>query len=117
MNGAAPELTLSFVVAPPPKIPSIRPFHFVYQNDAQIGRTTNCFQLFRYLEWQMHVFLNTLTQDYYLLHSGAVAMDGAGILLPGPSGSGKSSLTLALIGRGRRFLALIRWARSPSSVQ
>lgn len=34
--------------------------------------------------------------DLYLLHAGAVSKNGVGIIFPGASGSGKSSLTLAL---------------------
>jgi hypothetical protein len=38
------------------------------------------------------------------LHGGAVAKDGKGILLPGKSGSGKSSLTAWLVGKGFSYL-------------
>jgi HPr kinase/phosphorylase len=38
-------------------------------------------------------------------HGSCVARDGAGVLLLGPSGSGKSDLTLRLLGRGFGLVA------------
>lgn len=39
-----------------------------------------------------------------LLHASCVAIDGKGVLLRGPSGSGKSDLALRLIDRGARLV-------------
>jgi len=50
-------------------------------------------------------FLAEEVKEYYLLHAGVVARDGAGIMLPGPPGSGKSSLTMALLRQGYRYLS------------
>lgn len=41
-----------------------------------------------------------MTLEAAVLHASCVARDGAGVLLLGPSGSGKSDLALRLIGRG-----------------
>lgn len=38
-------------------------------------------------------------------HASAVAIDGAAVLIEGPSGSGKSGLALELIGRGAVLIA------------
>ncbi|MBM3554154.1 MAG: hypothetical protein FJX47_01195 [Alphaproteobacteria bacterium] len=40
-----------------------------------------------------------------LVHATAVEVDGAGVLLRGPSGSGKSDLALRLIDRGASLIA------------
>jgi hypothetical protein len=40
-----------------------------------------------------------------LLHATCVAIDGRGVLLEGPSGSGKSDLALRLIDRGARLVS------------
>lgn len=40
-----------------------------------------------------------------LLHATAVAIDGCGVLLLGPSGSGKSDLALRLIDRGAKLVS------------
>jgi HPr kinase/phosphorylase len=39
-----------------------------------------------------------------LIHATCVLIDGCGLLLRGPSGSGKSDLALRLIGRGARLV-------------
>src|SRR5437588_5560986 len=43
--------------------------------------------------------------DRVLMHGTAVAIDGRGVLLRGPSGSGKSDLALRLIDAGARLVA------------
>ncbi len=40
-----------------------------------------------------------------MIHASCVAVDGAGILLRGPSGSGKSDLALRMIDEGARLVA------------
>jgi len=45
------------------------------------------------------------TRAYYVFHAGSVARDGKGILLPGRSRSGKTTLTAGLVKRGFRFLS------------
>jgi HPr kinase/phosphorylase len=43
--------------------------------------------------------------DTITIHATAVALDGVGVLLRGPSGSGKSDLALRLIDGGARLIA------------
>ena len=43
-------------------------------------------------------------RDYLLFHSGAVVKNGRAILLPAPSESGKTTLTLGLMNYGYRYL-------------
>jgi hypothetical protein len=45
------------------------------------------------------------TSNHYVFHSGSVARDGRGILLPGSTHSGKSTLTVALAQRGFDILS------------
>lgn len=40
-----------------------------------------------------------------VIHASCIAVDGRGLLILGPSGSGKSSLALALIGLGAELVA------------
>ena len=105
MNGATQDLTLSFVVAGQSKSPGVRHFHFAYTNYTQVGRSISFWPLFRHLELQLNLFLADKLADRYPLHAGAVARDGAGIILPGESGSGKSSLTLALLQQGYSYMS------------
>ena len=104
-NGLPPDLTLSLVVAPPSKNHTTRPFHFLYRNDSRVARTTHQWQLFRFLECQLDLLLAEKVDNLLLLHAGAVSREGAGIILPGPSGSGKSSLTLVLLQAGYSYLS------------
>jgi hypothetical protein len=52
------------------------------------------------------IFLHVLhlRQDLLFFHAASVAINGRGILLVGPKGSGKSTLSLALAARGHAFL-------------
>jgi serine kinase of HPr protein (carbohydrate metabolism regulator) len=43
--------------------------------------------------------------EWQLLHATAVAIDGLGVLIEGPSGSGKSDLALRLLDRGAALVA------------
>lgn len=46
-----------------------------------------------------------LLLKYELFHAGVVAIDGFSIVLAGPSGAGKTTLTLGLVKEGFKFLA------------
>jgi HPr kinase/phosphorylase len=46
-----------------------------------------------------------MNENVTLIHATCVALDGAGVLLCGPSGSGKSDLALRLIDGGARLVA------------
>ncbi len=46
-----------------------------------------------------------MTVDRAVLHATTVAVDGRGILITGPSGSGKSALAIELIVRGATLVA------------
>ena len=49
--------------------------------------------------------LKALAARYLLLHAGAVATNGRGVILAAPSGAGKSTLTAALLTAGFRYLS------------
>lgn len=44
-------------------------------------------------------------RERYCLHAGCLALDGGGVLIAGPTGSGKSTLTLALVRAGLGFVS------------
>jgi hypothetical protein len=55
--------------------------------------------------WGIHAAIPQTLKDFLFLHSGAVARDGAGLLLPAPMDSGKSTLVLALLSSGFQYLS------------
>jgi len=64
------------------------------------------------LEWSLNWCAATQAHQYLMFHSAVVERGGRALLLPGSTGSGKSTLCAALVERGWRLLsdefALIR---------
>ncbi len=104
-NSQKADLTFSFLAASPPNQPQLLSSHRVYRNNQQLGLAHDYWQLFRLMEWQLDIFLSENVQNYFLLHAGVVAHQGQGIIFPAASGSGKSSLTLALLLQGYKYLS------------
>jgi HprK-related kinase A len=77
----------------------------VYRDDQVVGQAVDWAHCFRLIEWQIDIFLAEAVQHVYLLHAGAVAHQGCGLIFPGASGQGKSSLTTALILEGFTYLS------------
>lgn len=57
------------------------------------------------LEWGLNWCVSTRAHQYLILHSAVVERGGRALILPGPPGSGKSTLCAALIHRGWRLLS------------
>jgi len=57
------------------------------------------------MEWGLNYALAERLSHYLLLHSGSLAKGNAGLLLPATPGSGKSTLTAALMCSGYRLLS------------
>jgi hypothetical protein len=55
--------------------------------------------------WDLHRAVHEQVRDFVLLHAAAVVRDGRALLLPATTGSGKSSLTLGLLGDGFSYLS------------
>ena len=104
-SGTAPDVTMSLLMAPPSKTSTVSRFHYMYRDGCLVGQTHHLWQLFRYLECQLDHMLGDRITSHLLLHSGSIAKNGAGIVLPGESGSGKSSLTLALVESGYKYFS------------
>ena len=58
-----------------------------------------------FLEWGMNWRIANRTNIYLLLHAGVVEKNGWGIILSALPGSGKSTLTAALVARGYRHFS------------
>lgn len=105
LGSASPDLTLSVIVSAPLKGHDDSLYNFVYSNYTKIEATTSYWRLFRLLEWQMDMFVSEAVEDSLLLHSGAVVKNKAGLIFPGESESGKSSLTTFMITKGYGYLS------------
>lgn len=62
-------------------------------------------QLLPHFEWSVNWAFANAFNAYLLLHAGAVVHRGCAMLLAASPGSGKSTLTAALAGRGARLLS------------
>jgi len=58
-----------------------------------------------FLQFVVLMELSRRLRDRHLIHAGAVSWKGKGLVLPGPAGTGKTTLTLALVKRGFKFLS------------
>lgn len=56
-------------------------------------------------EWALNWCTATYGNQYLMIHAAAVERDGCAAILPGKPGSGKSTLTAALVNRGWRLLS------------
>lgn len=57
------------------------------------------------LEWIINFCVFMQPNQYFILHAGVLERDGKGVVIPGPPGAGKSTLTAALSLRGWRLLS------------
>ncbi|HWP22582.1 MAG TPA: HprK-related kinase A [Candidatus Binatia bacterium] len=55
-------------------------------------------------EWCFNWCISSCANQYLIVHAAAVERDGYAAILPGPPGSGKSTLCAALVDRGWRLL-------------
>lgn len=76
-----------------------------YVRNGVVTRTGPPGDLLNYVVWDLHALVSKRTRDFLLLHAAAVARDGRVILLPAPPESGKSSLSIALLGAGFDYLS------------
>lgn len=62
-------------------------------------------QAFAMLEWGLNWCVSQHCHQYLLVHAAVVERAGRALVLPGPAGSGKSTLCAALVSRGWRLLS------------
>ena len=107
-NGRLPSIDLRITLAPAAGSPSPRRTLFDVASDPP-GVLESCDSLEAGEPSRLTSALNLWavreSRRYYVFHAGGVARNDRGILLPAPSGGGKSTLTAALIRRGFDLLS------------
>lgn len=56
-------------------------------------------------EWALNWCISTQAHQYLILHAAVMERDGSALIMPGPPGSGKSTLCAGLVSRGWRLLS------------
>lgn len=62
-------------------------------------------QAFAMLEWGLNWCVTSHCHQYLIVHAAALERSGRALVLPGPPGSGKSTLCAGLVNRGWRLLS------------
>jgi len=73
------------------------------RDDEEVLRTTDPAYLLAGIEYELFGVAVRRARKHLLLHAGAAARHGRGVLLPGGPDAGKSTLVAALLGRGFRY--------------
>ncbi|MGH2554719.1 MAG: hypothetical protein ACRDHO_03260 [Actinomycetota bacterium] len=96
----------------PPRYSLLRPRqrgdgrYWLLCSEAKLIGSRDAEDVLAYFSWHVSSEAFRRTGDFLLIHAGAVAAPtGAGVLLPGASGSGKTSLVAGLVRAGYSYLS------------
>lgn len=97
------EWLYSFVVGSEPDRKGIKRLHVVYSDAMVLQRTDDLELALKALERDVHLFVGEMARGHVFVHAGVVGWHGKAILLPGPTLSGKSTMTAALVRAGADY--------------
>jgi hypothetical protein len=83
----------------------IRHYHLLYEGAARVTRSLAVFDILDSLQSRLHLQIATRAPRDLFVHAGVVGWQGAAILIPGRSFTGKSSLVSALVEAGAEYLS------------
>jgi hypothetical protein len=83
--------------------PSPRRSNILYADNVRLARSVNLDEVFDRLESDLRLFVAELAHDRVFVHAGVVAWEGKGIVIPGRSFSGKSTLVAELLRAGATY--------------
>jgi HprK-related kinase A len=83
----------------------LRPQVVLYVDEACPFKPLPLEHAFPMLEWGLNWCVTSLCHQYLAIHAAVVERYGQALVIPGPPGSGKSTLCAALIARGWRLLS------------
>jgi hypothetical protein len=93
----------SLVVGGPTSRAGVRRLSILYSDAARLVRTHDFEEVLRLLEQDVELYIGDQARRRIFVHAGAVGWNGRAILVPGRSGSGKSSLVKALVEAGASY--------------
>src|SRR5690349_1918256 len=93
----------SLVVCGPTSRAGVRRLSILYSDAARLVRTHDFEEVLRLLEQDMELYIGDQARRRIFVHAGVVGWNGRAILVPGRSGSGKSSLVRALVEAGASY--------------
>jgi hypothetical protein len=94
------EFLYSLRIGGPDPRPGIRHFHLLYGGSSRLARTTDTEEAFAALESDLAYLVAYASSRRVFVQAGVVGWRGQAILIPGPKGSGKTSLVAALVRAG-----------------
>jgi len=80
-----------------------RRLHLLYGDDLSLASSANLDSIFERLESDLRLFVAELAKHRVFVHAGVVGWQGRGIVIPGRSYSGKSTLVAELVRAGATY--------------
>lgn len=93
----------SLIVGGPTSRPGVHRFNLLYADAAPLVRTHDLEEALERLELDQEQYIADQAQRHTFVHAGVVGWNGQAIVIPGRSGSGKSSLVKALVQAGASY--------------
>jgi hypothetical protein len=101
--GSSVDVLFSLWAPTAPAARSVRQFTLLYLNDGLLARDLNTERVVHWFEQNARIAVAALCPDHVFIHAGVVAWNGRAVVVPGPSGSGKSELVRALLDLGATY--------------
>jgi hypothetical protein len=97
------ERLYSFSFRSPNQEPGRRLFHLLYGDAEIVARTENETELFDAFESDIALSAAQSSPKMFVIHAGVVSWEGQGIVIPGPSMAGKTTLVREFVRRGSLY--------------
>jgi len=82
-----------------------RRYHLIYADSLNIGRSFDWSEIKDALQTDVEMFVAVACRDRVFVHAGVVGVDGQAIVIPGRSGTGKTTLVHAFLRAGAEYLS------------
>ena len=93
----------SILIGNPDSRASVKRLHSLYGDEARLARSLDLESVFETFESDLRLFVAELATHRVFVHAGVVGWKGQGIVIPGRSYSGKSTLVAELVRAGATY--------------